>query len=227
MASMTNAFWKPAGAIYLLVSILALALGLWPETVLPPRTSVNPAPLPALSALAVGQMAYLVLVWPLVIARRTRRQGPQCPGCLAVELLGLLAVAVPMYVVAAWFSDGRAEDAARVALLVLAAGPLSWLLGRLLAGPRAMPWVLLAMILLGLGLPALYYVLVDFAAPLGADWAWELSPVSLAWSVGRAPQADWLPSPLWAPLLWLIAGAGGLTMLHLAERGGQPSTDDQ
>jgi hypothetical protein len=215
---MAKSFWRPAGGIYLVCCLAGLAAGLYPDAIHPPSDTVRPAPLPTLSALAAAQAAYVLLGWPVVIARRIRRGQPATLPALASELVGLLLAAVPFYIVAAWFSNAQAADAVRVAVGLLAASPLAWLGGKLLARDAARPWTILALIALAVGLPLLHYILIDFAPALPADWAWDLSPVSLAWSAGRPRLQALLPAPAWAPLLWFVAGLTGLAILHLLAR---------
>lgn len=212
---MAKSFWRPAGGVYLACCLAGLAAGLYPDAIHPPSHTVRPAPLPTLSALAAAQAAYVLLGWPVVIARRIRRGRPSSLAALTSELVGLLVAGVPFYIIAAWFSNALAADAVRVAAVLLAASPLVWLGGRLLARDAARPWAMLALIALAVGLPLLHYILIDFAPALSADWAWDLSPASLAWSAGLPRQQAVLPAPAWAPLLWFATGLAGLATTHL------------
>lgn len=210
MHSSLRAFWTPAGAIYLAVCFLGLAAGLWPASIHPPRSSIQPAPLPVLSALAVAQMFYLLLIWPIVLAGRHRRgQGPGMRA-YAVEAFGLLATAVPLYMVAAWFSDAVVVDVVRVVMVLAAALPLGILAGELLASRAAAPWTLAGLLGLTLGLAGMYYVVLDFLPMLEGQWAWQLGPLTHAWSAARSRAGSFVPEGGWAMLAWGLAGGVGL-----------------
>ena len=71
--------WRPAGAWYLALCLAGLAIGLWPDCIYPAslRLGPVPAPLPALATLAVGQSAFCLLVYPLILLCRV-----PWPGCV-------------------------------------------------------------------------------------------------------------------------------------------------
>jgi hypothetical protein len=218
MHAAIEAFWKPAGAIYLGLCVLALAAGLWPELIFPPRSSIQPASLPALQALAVGQAAYFLLVWPIVQARRICAGRPTSVRGDAVETFGLLVVTVPLYILAAWFSDAVARDVIRTVALLATLAPLCWLLGRLVAGPASRPWALLVMLALAVGLPATYYILLDFLPSLPRQWVWNVSPLTHAWAAARARAPQPLPGGLGSLLAWLVAAGAGFALRRLLRR---------
>ena len=97
--------FRPAALVYLGVCLLALAAGLWADRIRPVH-GLRAAPLPVLSALAVGQTLYLLLIHPIILARRQMvLPAKQCPGRQTLVLVVLALLAGPLYVVAVWLSD--------------------------------------------------------------------------------------------------------------------------
>jgi len=223
--SVLTALWPPAGVIYLAVLVAAMAAGLWHEAIYPPREALQPAPLPTLQTLAVGQVAFFLLIYPLILLRRSCRQ-PIRPNLArrVVEAAGLFAVTVPFYLAASYLGDAVASDVIRVALYVACLVPLSLVAGSLLARARAAPAVLLGMLIVAMGLPAAYYLAREFFAASAGGWLWQLSPASFAWELARARGGGCLPGPAWAVLVWpgVAAGAALAGALVGSNRRGQP-----
>lgn len=63
-------FWSASGVGYLLVLLAGLAAGLWPRALYASDTPAAGAALPTLQTLAIAQIAWLLLVWPVVLSRR-------------------------------------------------------------------------------------------------------------------------------------------------------------
>ena len=203
------AIWQPAGVIYLAVLLVAMAAGLWHEAIYPPREALQPAPLPTLQTLAVGQVAFFLLIYPLILLRRISRQPIRHKWARRViETAGLFAVTVPFYLAAAYLADAVASDVVRVAIYMACLVPLSCVAGSLLARARVAPVVLLGMLIVAMGLPAACYLAREFFAARPGFWGWQLCPASFAWELARARGGQCLPSPAWAVLVWPGVAAG-------------------
>ncbi|MCK4602408.1 MAG: hypothetical protein KAU28_08065, partial [Phycisphaerae bacterium] len=67
--------WRPAGLGFLAACLAGLAVGLWPDAVYPSKQIVRPASLPALQTLALAQISFMLLAYPLVLLRRDEFGG--------------------------------------------------------------------------------------------------------------------------------------------------------
>ena len=150
------AAWSPAGAAYLALLLAGLAVGLWPEAIYVSKSGLPAAPPPALRVVALVQVAYVLLIYPLVLLARARRAAADPdPGAAAilgrreradaggryllacaVESAVLLLAAVPFYVAAAWFADAVAADVVRTAICVACLFPIAWSAGAWLRSSR-------------------------------------------------------------------------------------------
>ncbi len=236
-----SVFWQPVGAIYLLVCLVGLAAGLWPDAIYPSTSDLRPAPLPALHTLAVAQVGFFLLLYPIVLFRRNSIQsesrpstGPGRPEALEgrnpkpclpagrseiLETLGLFIATVPFYAAAGWVSDATAVDCLRTGIAVGVICPMSWVAGRLLGRPAARGPVLTGLLVITIGLPGLYYIFRDFLRILPAERIiWYLSPVTFAWSASAARNPSLLPEPIWAFLIWPGAAAMGALICIIASR---------
>jgi len=215
--SILAAAWRPAGLAYLACLLAAMAGGLWPEVLYPSHDALRPAPLPVLRALAVGQVGFFLLVYPLVLLRRADRgQVRRYWAEAAVESAGLMVVAVPFYVAAAYLADAVAADVVRVAVYVGCLMPLSWSAGAWFRSPRATSIVVLAVLAAALGLPAAYYISREFLAAEAGNWLWRLAPATFAWQLAGSRAGSWLPGPAWAVLLWPALAAAAVLARLLA-----------
>ena len=215
-------YWGLSGLGWCFANLLALSVGLFPRIILASSQADSAGPPPALRALAVGQVAYLLLVYPLVLLARAgrgeRAEPPQSSSPLALravapEWLLWLLTALPFLAVGAYLADGTAADAVRVALLSALLLPTAWALARLARrGGTTMSLVLLLVVLAVLGGPAAWYLAVEFAPSPPPAWLWYAWPAALAWSAGAARADAWLPQPLWAWLLWPGVGLAVLCL---------------
>ena len=211
--------WRPASLLYLAALLAALAIGLWPEAIFPSRADVRAAPLPTLQVLAVVQVSYFLLAYPLIVlvrsARRTVR--PHLAPALA-EVVTQLLMALPFYVAAGYLADATLADCLRTAAYVSCVCLAALFAGSYLAadgGPKAP--ALLILIIAVVGLPAAYYLALEFLAALGQPgWLWHLGPATFAWEIAasRPPTQPgtpiWGPGPLWAWLVWPAVAAAGV-----------------
>ncbi len=219
--------WNRAGLIWACVNLAALAVGMFPGVLTVPESGEAAAPLPTLRAVAVAQVATLLLVYPFLLARRALRQassvaaagsgntgttGPSpsgpWPGRL-FEAAAWMFVATPFLAVAAWLANATIADTVRVALLTASLFPVAWMLADFAvagaAGVSAAGLVALLMVPGGL---AANYLVWEFLPNIPADWLWYACPATMAWSTATVQQAAWLPSPIGAWLLWPAAVAG-------------------
>jgi len=207
--SLLSAAWRPGGVIYLVLCLAGLAAGLWPDAIYPSHVDVRPAPLPVLQTLALAQVAFVLLVLPLLAAGEHQRSG----GRDYVVRMGLasavyLWVAAPCYVAAFFLADATETDITRAILCVASLMPLAWAAGAWLAGRAGRPVALLGLLLVAMGLPAGYYIAIEFLAPVGsAEWVWRLAPATFTWDNAASRGASALPKPLWAFCVWPIAAA--------------------
>ncbi|MCE5279053.1 MAG: hypothetical protein ABFD92_15020 [Planctomycetaceae bacterium] len=213
------AAWTPATLLYLLVLLAGLAVGLWPRWLYIPLEA-SAGPLPTLHVLAVAQALWLVLMWPLVLMR-SGRSGVSFVLAALAALAVQLVVAAPFYVAAAWLSDATWLDVLRLIIFLLCLAPLAIAAAALMAkNATAAAWTLLALMLLSLGLPALYYLGLEFWTYGGGsvEWLWNLGPLTAAWSVATARGTSILPHPLWSPGVLLTMGAIAATLTLLRPR---------
>ncbi len=198
--------WRPAGLAYLLVCLAGLAIGLWPEAIVSSRHLPRTAPLPVLQTLAVCQVAYILLVYPLVLFRRSQRGsiGEWFWRAVVVETCTFMFVAVPFYVAAAYLADAVAVDVVRLVLQLLLLWPLAWVAGLWLLAPAGRTAATLLLVLIALALPAACYITLEFMPALRVGWLWDLTPATFAWRSAASRGDSWVPQPLWALLVWPV-----------------------
>jgi hypothetical protein len=187
--------------VYLLVCIAAVAAGLWPDVIRPVH-GPRPAPLPTLHALGVGQVLFVLLVWPVVLAGRSLRQEQCGRARRAGEIAGMMTATLPLLLAAGWLGGATVEDVVRLELYVVALWPAGGAMGRMLAGEPCRVVGLLAGLVTALGLPAVAYVAAEFVAGADIRGVWQLAPVTAAWLQADPSSDAWLPAPLWAWALW-------------------------
>jgi hypothetical protein len=180
--------------------------------------------------LAVAQVAFFLLAYPLILSRRALRLTPAPVRFwlpCALESAVLLAATAPLYAAAAWVSDAVWGDCLRSALAVACLCPLSWAAGRGLAAGRWSSAILIGLWSAAIGLPWAQYVCRDFAAAdRAADVLWSLAPTTFAWDAAASRQALVWPQPAWAIPLWL-ALAAGLAALPAHGGRGRPARSPQ
>ncbi len=201
--------WGPAGALHALCCLAGLSAGLWPGAIHPSSFDTTSAVLPTLGTVAIGQAAFFWLIYPLVLLRRRTRPGVS-PGWRAVlvEPLAMLVSAIPFYLMAAALGDAGAVDVLRVALQMVAFWPIVWAAWVWLRIPSARTAVLLTMVLVALGGPAVTYMLLEFVTE-GYGGMYHATVTLRAWALGARGETL-LTRPLWAWLLWPTVGAAAL-----------------
>lgn len=208
--SVLSASWRPGGVIYLVLCLAGLAAGLWPDAIYPSRLDVRPAPLPVLQTLALAQVAFVLLVLPLLAAgEHERSKGDDYIARMCLASAVYLLVAAPFYVAAIVLADATGTDVARTVLCVASLMPLAWAAGAWLRGSAGRSVTLLVLLLAALGLPAAYYIAIEFLQAVGsAEWLWRLAPATFAWDNAASQGASLLPRPLWAVCVWPVVAAG-------------------
>ncbi len=200
--------WRPAGAVFLAVSLGALAAGAMPGLFLPPHRAAALSPAPALPLLCAAQAAFLLVVCPLLLRARGNRSLASYLLATVGEYVLWLAASVPLYVVAAWVSDATARDVVRAGLYLSGVAAAAWGLGLWVRTRRAglVTAATLAAALIALAAPAAVYLLAELRGwPSGVDRLLSAAPATCAFRL--AHRADnWLPAPLWAWALWPAAG---------------------
>ncbi len=200
--------WRAAGAVFLLVSLLALAAGAFWEFFLPAHQMGTRTGPPALQMLISTQAVFLVMFWPLLVGRRQYRRIGVFLFRSVVEYVIFLAVSVPLYVVAAYLSDATATDVIRSLLYLSAVAVGALGLGLWVQAGRAaiVTVVTLAGALVAVGMPVMYYLLAELTAAGSVGWLWWASPATCAFESAAARAANWYPTPLWAWALWPVVG---------------------
>jgi hypothetical protein len=197
--------WGPAGALHALCCLAGLAAGLWPGTIHPSGFDTRSAVLPTLRTVAVAQIAFFWLVYPLVLLRRRVRPGIS-PGwrAVVVEPPVILLTAIPFYVMAAALGNATLWDVLRVALYVASGWPVVWAAWMWLRLPSARTPVMLAMALVVLAGPAVAYMLLEFVTS-GYRAVFNAAGVLRAWSLGGRSETL-VTRPYWTWLLWPTVG---------------------
>ena len=204
--------WCATGVVFLVVSLLGLSAGAFWEFFLPAHRTLNIPNPPALQMLVSAQAIFLIMFWPLLVPRQLKFLFHG-----VAEYVIFLAASVPLYVVAAWLSDATSTDVSRSLLYLSAVGVGAMGLGLWARTGRTaiITAVTLAGVLIGLGGPAMYYLLVELTSEAGSvDWLWLASPVTCVFDLAGARDPNWYPTPLWAWALWPVAGVT-LAFLYL------------
>lgn len=221
-----SAVWRPTVAVYLGACLAALAAGLCPEAIRPHDHAHTLTPSPALQTLAVVQVVFVMLIYPLILWRR-RGSDPRRGywSRAAVEGVGFMAAAVPMYVVAGYFSDATVGDVVRTAIAVALVLPAAWTAGVLLERGLLRPVVVVVLLAAVVGGPAMVYIQREFLPELTIDCS-AASPVVLIWRTAAARQGELVPGPLWAAFLWPGVAAAGWFAQMLVPGRAESSCED-
>lgn len=207
--------WRPAGLLYLAALLAGLAAGLWPETIWPALADADSAPLPTLQTLALAQLAFVLLVYPMVLLRRFGGDTPDDqPSARAywravTAESGLLTLlAIPFILPAAFLANATVTDVIRHLICLSAFWPLAWLAGAHYARRRRGAWMVTGgLLLIALGAPAACYVATEFLTASAADLAGTMTPALLVWRNAASRIETLGPQPLWAWLVWPVVAA--------------------
>ena len=188
--------------------LVGLAAGLWPRAIYPSSAPAAEAALPTLQTLAVSQVVFVVLIWPLMLMRWISA-GALRPGGVVLVTLVYLLVSLPFYVAAAWLADAGPGDVVRTVVYVACLVPLGWAAGACMARGRAAgSWVLLVLLVFVAGCPAAYYIAREFLSGAGdATWLWRLGPVTGVWDVAAGRGASVVPGAIWPLGIYVAAAA--------------------
>ncbi|MBN1941713.1 MAG: hypothetical protein JW849_00300 [Phycisphaerae bacterium] len=233
-----RAVWQPAGVVYLCFCLAGLTAGLWLEKITPTFTAES-VPLPTLQTLAVAQVFFFLLVYPIVLVRRREKRGDWGLGTRDWEL-GTgdwgLGTGKSDRDTNSEFRDTNSVILIELLGMFLAATPLyilaAWLgdaTGRdvfraVLAVAAVCPLGVLAGRLFrgpawrGGAMLGLLVIVLGLPGAwyicvdflgVSGDWARKLSPLLQTWTTTAARQTAWLPQPTWAWLAWPILAAAG------------------
>ena len=215
-----DTLWRGTGAGYLIFCLAGVAVGLWPQVAFPSPKMPTTATLPTLRTLAVAQVGFILLFYPLAMLARGERVR-YWPTVLAESAL-LLIVGLPFYLAAAFLADATAADVVRTVLAVTCLWPVAWVAGAHLAAARSgRSVVVLALVLAAIGMPAAFYIAWDILlAPRAATVLWHVAPATFVWQAAQSRAGVVLPRPIWSAAVWPAAAAAvGLVGMLLPRRG--------
>ena len=207
-----EAVWRPAGILYLVAMLIALAVGLWPGSIRPSEDPYSLSGAPIVQVLMVAQVVFYMMVYPVIVLFRASGKGRWrwWPDAV-VETLFWTFISVAFLVPAVWLSGSTVSDAIGGMAYVCGLWPMAWVCGSWLASRKlGCSAVVFVSIVTVLGLPWLWYVSVEFFSPAGwSEALWKLCPVMEVWDVS-APggvRGDVSPSPVWAIVVWPATAA--------------------
>jgi len=221
------ATWRPAGLLYLTAMLAALAAGLWPDAVCPVRDPYRPAALPVLGALAAAQVGFWMLAYPLIVLHRSARGGRNrlWPDTI-VESSAWTILTVPFYIPAVILGDAAAADAVRTGLYIACLWPFAWACAAWLASESpGRSVIVLVCVIVGVGLPAAWYIAVELLPAVGAhEFLWHAAPATQAWETATARSGSIGLRPKWAAVLWPALAGGVVAVRCLLPRPASPSS---
>ena len=225
--SAVAAAWRPAGLLYLTAMLGALAVGLWPDAVYPVRDPYRPAALPVLGTLAVAQVGFWLLAYPLIVLHRGGRGGRNrlWPDTI-VESLAWTILTVPFYIPAVILGDAAAADAVRTGFYIACLWPFAWACAAWLASESPGRSVIVLMCAIaGIGLPAAWYIAAELLPAVGAHgFLWHAAPATQAWETATARSGSIGLQPAWAAVLWPALAGGVVAVRCIVPRSGSASS---
>ncbi|MDP6545201.1 MAG: hypothetical protein QGH60_14535 [Phycisphaerae bacterium] len=220
-----SAAWRPAGLFYLAAMLIGLAVGLWPWSIGGSVDPYSPVSVPAVQTLVVAQVAFYLVVYPLIVLFRASsgRSWRWWPDAV-VETFFWTLLGAAFFVPAVWLSGSVPSDAIRGMVYVCGFWPVAWVCGAWLASRKAGgAAVMFGSIFAAMGLPWLWYVSVEFFSPAGWHGAlWRLSPVMQAWDVAAPRGAQGGLSPLWSIVVWPLAAGAMFALWAIVPARGKP-----
>jgi hypothetical protein len=208
-------FLPPVTVAYGVSCLLGLVAGLYPGAIHPAGGTL--VVLPTLQTIAVAQLAFALLAWPVL-----RRPAPP------VDVPVMLLAGAPLLVPAAWLADATLQDVVRTECWVLAVWTLPAALGPLLVRRAWRTGSMLTLLAVAIGLPGAWYIAREFL-PVDASTLWRLAPLTNTWTVAAPRQAAWLPDLRWSlpwPALAACAALAGRATRSRRDRGGGISTEE-
>ncbi len=213
--------WRPASVAFLAVSLAALAAGAMPELFIPRDRAGEFAAPPAMGLMLAAQVVFVLLLSTLLVRPRAGSAAGAYLLASLAEFAVLVAASAPLYVIAAWLSDGAVRDVARCLLYLAAVATAAWGLGQWTASsrPAALTVVALLAAVAAVGAPVVCYLLAELAdSPAGGGWLSPATPATFGFRLAdRSP--DLLVGPVWAWLLWPAVGAAAMLARLLAPKG--------
>ena len=208
--------WRPGGLIYLAVLLAGTAAGLWSEAIHPSQEAAVSSVLPTLKTLSIAQAMFILLVYPLVSLWRLEAEAPPFWPVMIGESAVCMLLSLPFYLVCGYLADATVTDVGRVAIYAGLLWPVGWIASRAVRLPRARAVMVLFVLLLTLGGPAIYYITLEFLNSAGASTVFHACPLTFLWELADARQASLWPRPVWASLLWPGAFiVGALAMISI------------
>ncbi len=208
-----GAVWYPGGVLYLATILSGFAVGLYPQVTVGVRLPVGSVPLPTLRTLAVAQVIFALLIYPLILlGRAERKKMPWFSPAVLAESLAMFLVTVPFYLAAGYLGDAVARDVIRTVIYVAGVWLVGVSFGRYLVCHQRGRWiVLLALVVAAVGLPCVHYIAYEF---MNVTWVWRISPAMFAWETARPRLETFLPRPLWGLLIWCIIAVAGVLLFQ-------------
>jgi len=205
--------------VYLAVMLIALAVGLWPQSISPSGDPYRPAAVPVLQTLAVGQVAFWLLAYPVIVLFRASEGAWRWWPDAVVETIFWTFLGAVFFVPAVWLSDSLPGDAVRAAVYVATLFPAAWVGGAWLSsGKTGRSGVMLAFAFAALGLPGLWYVFAEFLPSVGwHETLWRLSPALEAWTVSAARGSM---GPFWPLVVWPAIAAAAFALWTILPKKG-------
>ena len=206
-AGVLEAMCRPAGIAYLAVMFIGLVVGLRPDSIRGAHVPYSQFSVRAVQTLAVAQVAFYLLVYPVItLFRMSGQRSWRCWPDAIVEALFWAVITSVFYVPAVWLSASSPVDAIRATGYVCCFWPLAWVCSLwLVSGKPAASLLMCISVFTALGLPWLWYVSAEFFPGAGfSDVLWDISPLTRCWDIA-APSSSGTPlGPIWSIILWPI-----------------------
>ena len=210
LINLPRMIFRPSCLVFFAACTLGLLCGIWPEAIYVwpgGGSDLSIGSLPTLHFIAVCQVLFFTLIYPLIVM--CRDEDSALPYVIDFCVMSLMTL--PVYYIASVFSDATLFDCVRVWLLILAIFPVGHGVGFVLRNNKYRSVALAGVLLFSLGLPLIYYVLIEFCPDLkSSSVVADFSPVLFTWSAAGAA-----PDVFWPPIAW---AAIGISLLLLSKK---------